>query len=102
MGGEFCALIRPSREGAHAILDAPMIALSERGDGLTGGCSYGSLTIPDEATTPTAALALADRRLDAHKHARAHNADVLFRALDDAQLSRSSGAPARCCRDSRR
>jgi diguanylate cyclase (GGDEF)-like protein len=85
-GDEFCALIDPGEEIAQPILDAALSALTEHGDGFSVGCSYGALTLPVEATTPDAALTLADRRMYADKHrgrlsAERQSADVLVRAL---------------------
>jgi diguanylate cyclase (GGDEF)-like protein len=85
-GDEFCILIHPHAEPAQAIIEAAASALTEQGEAFTVACSYGSLTLPREASTPTDALELADRRMYNDKHrgrqsASRQSADVLVRAL---------------------
>jgi two-component system, cell cycle response regulator len=64
MGGdEFCALIPAS----ETLLHRAASALSEKGESFTITSAFGAVTMPDEATQPSAALGLADQRLYAHK-----------------------------------
>ncbi|MCW2966267.1 MAG: diguanylate cyclase and metal dependent phosphohydrolase [Solirubrobacteraceae bacterium] len=87
MGGdEFCALIEPREEVAQPIVDAAAAALSEFGEGFSVGCSYGSITLPREATSSEEALRQADQRMYAAKEggrasAGRQSTDVLLRAL---------------------
>lgn len=68
MGGdEFCAVIDGDIESARAVLSRARAALVERGDGFLITASCGTVHSPDEATTPTAALQLADTRMYADK-----------------------------------
>jgi two-component system, cell cycle response regulator len=69
MGGdEFCALLPASEPELHRVAKA----LCERGEGFTVTSAYGAALIPDEATTVSTALSVADERLYTHK-------DLLFR-----------------------
>jgi diguanylate cyclase (GGDEF)-like protein len=64
MGGdEFCVLL-PS---ADPELQHVAEALCESGEGFTVTSAYGSAVIPDDATTVSSALSVADERLYAHK-----------------------------------
>jgi diguanylate cyclase (GGDEF)-like protein len=67
-GDEFCILVPSGRHGAQALIDAGISALTEEGDGFSIGAEHGAVAIPEEATDPTAALALADERLYAQKY----------------------------------
>ena len=63
-----------------------MAALSERGEAFSIGCAYGSVVLPNEATTATDALRMADRRMYIRKSsgrasAGRQSSDVLLRAL---------------------
>jgi two-component system, cell cycle response regulator len=87
-GDEFCVLVLPGREGIDELLAACSAALSERGEGFEVSCSFGSVALPEEATTPTQALHLADRRMYARKGGRRMSAgrqsrDVLLRTLSE-------------------
>jgi diguanylate cyclase (GGDEF)-like protein len=67
-GDEFCVLapgLDPDPLGPSLIE-----ALSETGQGFEVGSSYGSVRIPDEASTASAAVGLADQRLYLHKRRR--------------------------------
>ena len=87
MGGdEFCALISPGAEVAMPIVEAAAAALSERGEGFSIGCSYGSIMLPREAGDTPSALRIADQRMYAAKaggrvSAGRQSKDVLLRAL---------------------
>jgi two-component system, cell cycle response regulator len=64
MGGdEFCALLPASEPELHRVAKA----LCESGEGFTVTSAYGAALIPDEATTASTALSVADERLYAHK-----------------------------------
>ncbi len=87
-GDEFCALVTPDRDGVDALLAACSAALNERGEGFEVTCSFGAVVLPEEASTPTQALQLADRRMYARKGGRRMSAgrqsrDVLLRTLSE-------------------
>jgi diguanylate cyclase (GGDEF)-like protein len=87
-GDEFCVLVRAHREGVDDLLIACSAALSERGEGFEVSSSFGSVLMPEEATTPTQALQLTDRRMYARKGGRRMSAgrqsrDVLLRTLSE-------------------
>jgi two-component system, cell cycle response regulator len=87
-GDEFCALVSRGREGLDELLAACSSALSERGEGFEVSSSFGCVVLPEEATTPTRALQLADRRMYARKGERRMSAgrqsrDVLLRTLSE-------------------
>ncbi len=64
MGGdEFCVLLPASEPALRRAADA----LRESGEGFTITSAHGAVVIPDEATTVSAALSVADQRLYAHK-----------------------------------
>jgi two-component system cell cycle response regulator len=89
MGGdEFCALVHGSSYELPFAIHGAAGALSESGEGFTVGCSYGSVTIPEEALDVEGALRLADLRMYAHKRggrasASRQSTDVLLRALEE-------------------
>ncbi|HLH14071.1 MAG TPA: diguanylate cyclase, partial [Solirubrobacteraceae bacterium] len=64
-GDEFCALLW-SPAGETTIGDC-LQALSAEGDGFSITCSYGAVTLPQEATETSPALQLADERMYAYK-----------------------------------
>jgi two-component system, cell cycle response regulator len=89
-GDEFCALVLPGRDGIEPMLAACSAALSERGEGFEVSSSFGSVLLPEEASTATLALQLADRRMYARKGGRRMSAgsqsrDVLMRTLSEAR-----------------
>ncbi len=64
MGGdEFCVLLPEPEPDIHGIA----LALWESGEGFDVTSAYGAALIPDDATTVSAALSIADERLYAHK-----------------------------------
>ncbi len=64
MGGdEFCVLLPTREPDLHLIAQA----LWESGEGFDVTSAYGAALIPDDATTVSTALSLADERLYAHK-----------------------------------
>jgi two-component system, cell cycle response regulator len=87
-GDEFCALVVPDRDGVDSLVAACSAALHERGEGFEVTCSFGAVVLPEEASTPTQALQLADRRMYARKGGRRMSAgrqsrDVLLRTLSE-------------------
>ena len=87
-GDEFCALVRPGAAGVKPLVAACVEALSEHGDGFDVRTSHGSVLVPEEASTETQALQLADRRMYARKGGRRMSAerqsrDVLLRTLSE-------------------
>lgn len=85
-GDEFCLLAFADERRVEAIVHAGSRALSECGEGFAVTVSYGACIIPNEATSATDALQLADRRLYERKNgrpesAREQAAEVLARAL---------------------
>ena len=89
MGGdEFCVLARLDDRDEESIARIGAGALTESGAEFDVGCSYGLAALPSEATSPEAALTLADRRMYAQKHAgRAsvsrQTTDVLLKVLSE-------------------
>jgi two-component system, cell cycle response regulator len=87
MGGdEFCALLRPGSSLKDPLVAGAAAALTEEGEAFRIGCSYGAITLPNEASTPSEALRIADQRMYQHKHSRrapadAQSKDVLVQAL---------------------
>ena len=68
MGGdEFCALIDGEPADVRPVLARARAALTERGDGFLITASCGTVHLPEEAPTSTAALQLADTRMYADK-----------------------------------
>jgi diguanylate cyclase (GGDEF)-like protein len=87
-GDEFCVLMRADRDEIDDLLAACSAALSEGGEGFEVSSSFGSVLVPEEATTPTQALQLTDRRMYARKGGRRMSAgrqsrDVLVRTLSE-------------------
>ena len=64
MGGdEFCVVIRTPLAGAQPVLEAAAHALCEHGEGFAVTSTWGSVSIPDEATSVDDALRIADERM---------------------------------------
>ena len=87
-GDEFCALLLLGRTEIEPLVAACSAALTEHGEGFEVGSSFGSVLLPEEASTPTQALQLADRRMYARKGGRRMSAgrqsrDVLLRTLSE-------------------
>jgi diguanylate cyclase (GGDEF)-like protein len=66
-GDEFCLLLRGRFVLEDPLIGAATAALAERGAMFSVSASRGLATVPDEATTATAALQLADQRMYAAK-----------------------------------
>jgi two-component system cell cycle response regulator len=73
-GDEFCVLASTGKVKADTIVGAAEAALSDRGPGFSISASYGVVLLPAEASTPTDALRLADRRMYMEKGQRADSA----------------------------
>ena len=93
MGGdEFCLLTHPSQDELDGLLAKAAAALSERGEGFTITCSYGSVLLPAEAGNAEQALHIADERMYVQKNSSRASAgrlssDVLLRALSERHPS---------------
>jgi two-component system cell cycle response regulator len=89
-GDEFCVLA-PIDGGDEPVIEATTAALTESGTGFEVQSSYGVVLLPHEATDPSGALQLADRRLYARKGesgrsaARLETRDVLLQALAERE-----------------
>ncbi|MGZ8782514.1 MAG: bifunctional diguanylate cyclase/phosphohydrolase [Gaiellaceae bacterium] len=86
-GDEFCVFVANSTDHAGVALRVA-VAMREQGDGFSVTSSYGFVSMPDEATTVTEALRLADQRMYAQKQQRDSSAgrqskNVLLRALEE-------------------
>ncbi len=90
-GDEFCVLL----EGRYGRQDTPVVAaaaaLVEHGSGFTVSSSMGLAVMPDDATSATAALQLADERMYSDKASRssagrAQAHDVLMQLLNERAL----------------
>ena len=87
MGGdEFCVLLAAG--GAGDLVGRARQALAESGEGFDVAASAGTVALPDEARTVSEALAIADRRMYAHKRgdrmsASNQSKDVLLRAVHE-------------------
>jgi diguanylate cyclase (GGDEF)-like protein len=80
-GDEFCVLF-----AGDATREAPEVqraaeALSEVGEGFAISTSYGLVSLPQEAPTPSAALQLADERMYGHKGTRRGSPGIQGRDL---------------------
>jgi two-component system, cell cycle response regulator len=86
MGGdEFCTVHTGDGDPALTVAKAAA-ALSERGEGFEISASYGFVTIPEEASDPSAALRAADQRMYDQKNGKRTSAgrqttDALVRVL---------------------
>jgi two-component system cell cycle response regulator len=87
-GDEFCLLLRGRFTTEDPLIGAATAALTERGSMFSVSASRGLATIPEEATTTTAVLQLADQRMYAAKvrtsrttPSRSH--DVLMQVLSE-------------------
>jgi diguanylate cyclase (GGDEF)-like protein len=90
MGGdEFCVIASVPGAGADALVELARAALSERGDAFTVSASCGLALLNRQASTPSEALGLADRRMYAAKgsgtraSAARQSADVLLQVLSE-------------------
>jgi GGDEF domain-containing protein len=60
---EFAALVETPITQAASVLDSAVVALRERAAPVAVSAAWGAAMLPGEASEPTEALALADRRL---------------------------------------
>ncbi len=86
MGGdEFCVLIPAS----ETVLHRAASALLEAGESFSISSAFGAVTVPEEASDPSAALGLADQRLYAHKDklsaSRTSPHELLLRTLAERE-----------------
>jgi two-component system, cell cycle response regulator len=88
MGGdEFCILLEPGDEPIQPVVETASAALFEHGEGFSIGTAHGTVRVPDEADTVSAALRVADQRLYSHKNrfqrgsASEQSENVLVQAL---------------------
>ncbi len=87
-GDEFCILAALPAEEADRFLAASADALGEKGEGFTVTSSFGAVSLPEEATTSSDALRIADQRLYAQKRGSARRGspqEVLLQALYERQ-----------------
>ena len=88
-GDEFCASIPLTTEADQVIRDC-CEALAEEGDAFAVLTSFGTVSIPAEATTPSDALRLADQRMYSSKangrlSARQQTRDLVLKILAEQQ-----------------
>ncbi len=93
-GDEFCLIARVSDGEVEPLIDAACKALSEQGEGFDVSTSFGAVMLPDEATSTSDALHLADERLYAQKNSRRLGSDRTVQTLIDALLEREPGLQA--------
>lgn len=87
-GDEFCVLLTTSRETPEKVVETAVAALAESGEGFRVTASHGLASLPNEASTYSDAMRLADRRMYAQKHAgrqssSGRSSDVLLHALSE-------------------
>jgi two-component system cell cycle response regulator len=87
-GDEFCVLLHGRVARHDRLVASAASALTERGSAFTVNASFGLATIPDDATSSSAALQLADQRMYADKarssrDSRAKTRDVLMQLLNE-------------------
>ncbi len=66
-GDEFCILLKGRVPRCDALVARARASLSERGQGFTVTASCGAVTVPDEASSVTMALTIADERMYVEK-----------------------------------
>jgi two-component system cell cycle response regulator len=91
-GDEFCILLTGHVPGSDALVAKARAALSEQGSGFTVTASCGLVMLPEDATTVTLALNLADERMYADKgssirSSRAQTQNVLMQLLTEREPS---------------
>lgn len=87
-GDEFCVLLEGTVARQDELIARAASALTERGTGFTVNASFGLTTVPDDASSASAALQLADQRMYADKarssrDGRANTRDVLMQLLNE-------------------
>jgi two-component system, cell cycle response regulator len=101
-GDEFCALLDGRRTLVDGVVAAACGALVERGSAFTIGAAAGIAVVPDDASTASAALRLADERMYADKarSSRGQARDVLMQVVNERTpglLAHASGVTALAC-----
>jgi two-component system, cell cycle response regulator len=89
-GDEFCVLLRCGPADAEVYIAGAVAALTADGEGFSVTSSHGTVDIPREGETPTAAMRLADTRMYAKKgdrrgSTRRQTSDVLMGLLRERQ-----------------
>src|ERR1019366_7256536 len=87
-GDEFCVLLTGRVARDDRLVPSAASALTERGSAFTVSASFGLATAPDDATTASAVLQLADERMYANKARNSHDRraktrDVLMQLLNE-------------------
>lgn len=82
-GDEFCLVAAASLDEVEQIMERASAALSEHSDGFHVSSSFGAVLLPDEASTASEALRLADERLYSQKRSRRAEGDGSIEALLD-------------------
>jgi len=90
-GDEFCVLADLRREAEESFLEETVAALSESGQGFTVTSSLGAVRLPEDATSATEALRLADQRMYLQKRARSGRRERPHEMLLQALYERSPG-----------
>jgi diguanylate cyclase (GGDEF)-like protein len=90
-GDEFCVLAGAPADAVDRLLDDTSAALCELSEGFDVSASFGAAFIPSEAWDASSALALADRRLYAHKHLTRPSRAQPHVALLEAMYQRDPG-----------
>jgi two-component system cell cycle response regulator len=89
-GDEFCVLLQGRVARRDPLVTSAAAALTERGTSFTVSASFGLATVPDDASSASTVLQLADQRMYADKNARssrdgrARTRDVLMQLLDES------------------
>ena len=91
-GDEFCVLLRG--DDADHLVEGAARSLSAEGEGYWVGCSYGFITLPDEAADSDTAMRIADQRMYASKNAGRMSAARQARDVLLAVLGSADPAPA--------
>jgi two-component system cell cycle response regulator len=87
-GDEFCVLVAGAVARHDRLIASTAAALTERGSAFTVDASCGVATVPDDASSASAVLQLADQRMYAEKarsggDSRAKTRDVLMQLLNE-------------------
>ena len=88
-GDEFCVLLQGRVARHDPLVTSAAAALTERGTSFTVSAAFGLATVPDDASSASTVLQLADQRMYADKNARssrdgrARTRDVLMQLLNE-------------------
>jgi two-component system cell cycle response regulator len=88
-GDEFCVLLHGRVARHNPLVTSAAAALTERGSAFTISASFGLATVPEDASSASAALRLADQRMYADKArssrgSQARTRDVLLQLLNES------------------